>query len=216
MIKINKGNEPAAWTQIKQTPGIAFDNADKTALRDALLREQGFICGYCMRRVSNTTSRIEHLKPQTISIAENHPEETMDYHNMIICCNGDIDGNNNPKAFHCDRKKGETPIHFTPFDSNAINTLSYSSKDGEIKSSDINYSTDINKTLNLNQPLLKANRQAKLKGVIQMLGRKNNWKKSEIKKMIDTYSSKDSDGKMNDYCGIVVWFLTKRYNSSRG
>lgn len=169
-----------------------------------------------MRRVSNNNTRIEHLKPQTISIAENHPEETLDYRNMIICCNGDINGNDNPKAFHCDRKKGETPIHFTPFDANAIDTLSYSSRDGEIKSSDTNCNDDINKTLNLNQPLLKANRQAKLKGVIQMLGRKSDWKKSEIKKMIDTYSYKDSDGKMYEYCGIVVWFLTKRYNSARG
>ena len=52
MIKITKGPEPVGWTTIKNTPGIDYDSADKTALRQALFKEQGGICGYCMRRIN--------------------------------------------------------------------------------------------------------------------------------------------------------------------
>lgn len=100
MIKITKGREPAEWTEEKNTPGITFETAHKDALRLALLEEQGGLCGYCMRRVTFevgtlTDTRIEHLKPRTQSLAEGKPEETLAYDNMILCCNGDIDGSQN-------------------------------------------------------------------------------------------------------------------------
>ena len=115
MIKITKGREPDEWTEERNTPGITYETAHKDALRLALLEEQGGLCGYCMRRVSfvagtQTDTRIEHLKPRTLSLAEGKSEETLAYGNMILCCNGDIDGSKNlicTKTFQAERNRSQ-------------------------------------------------------------------------------------------------------------
>ena len=147
-------------------------------------------------------------------MSQGKPEETLDYTNMIMCCDGDINKSNALKHFHCDRKKQETPIHFTPFDQHAIDTISYSSRTGEIRSSNPVYDTDINEVLNLNLELLKANRLAVLKGVIVMLGAKKQWKKSEIGALLQSYSTKNNDSKKKENCGIVIWFLSMRLKNA--
>jgi uncharacterized protein (TIGR02646 family) len=204
MIRIDKNVEPSIWAEIKKTPGISFESADKKELRRALLEEQGYICGYCMRRINSADSKIEHIKPQS-----KNPTDTLDYNNLIICCNGDITGANDSKSFHCDTRKAENTISFTPFSQSFIDTLSYSSKDGEIKSSRPKYNEEINNILNLNLSALKSNRLETLKGVVNQLAKKKDWKKSEISSMLLKWASKASDGKLKAYCGIVIWFLTK-------
>lgn len=211
MIKIDKGREPAEWTEQRNTPGITYETARKDALRQALLEEQGGLCGYCMRRVifvpgKVTDTRIEHLKPRTLSLAQGKPEETLAYSNMILCCNGNIDGS---KSFHCDVSKDETEIHFRPFDATAIATISYSSGDGSIKSSNAVYDKDLNEVLNLNHPRLKANRRAVLIGLATEMG-KNTWSKSEIQHKLTYYRSRTSGGQLHEYCGVVVWYLSKK------
>lgn len=212
MIKISRGHEPAEWTKERQTPGITYESARKDALRQSLLEEQGGLCGYCMRRIviqpgTQPTTRIEHLKPRTLSLEEGKPEETLSYSNMILCCDGDIDGDAN---FHCDKSKAETTISFKPFDSAFINTISYSSKDGTIKSSNDQYDLEFNKVLNLNHPRLAKNRQEVIKGLVSELGKKKQWKKAEIEHKLKKYSSKSSDGQFYEYCGVVIWYLTKK------
>ena len=189
---------------------MTYDAANKTELRKALLQEQGFICGYCMRRIGEANSRIEHIKPQSLSVSQGKPEETLDYSNMIVCCDGDINVFNSEKQFHCDRHKKETPISFTPFEQRAVDSISYSSNTGEIKSSDSKINDDINKVLNLNIERLKGNRLAVLQGVVVMLGMKKDWKKAEIQSLLQNYTNKDTKGEKKPYCGIVIWFLTKR------
>ena len=211
MIKITKGSEPPEWTEERNTPGITYETAHKDYLRQALLEEQGGLCGYCMRRISFvagtlTDTRIEHLKPRTLSLAEGIPDETMAYGNMILCCNGDIDGSKN---LHCDASKGEKEIHFKPFDAAAIATISYSSKDGRIKSSNVVYDNDLNNVLNLNHPRLAANRLAVIKGLVKEMGRKT-WKKTDITHKITHYSTRTAGGQLHEYCGVVIWYLNKK------
>ncbi len=211
MIKITKGQEPAEWTEQKNTPGITYETAQKNALRQALLEEQGGLCGYCMRRVNfepgkASNTRIEHVKPRTLSLAEGKPEETLAYSNMILCCNGDIDGDKN---FHCDVSKNENEIHFSPFDQAVMDTISYSSKDGSIKSSNDVYDKDLNEVLNLNHPQLAVNRLAVIKGLVEVMGRKT-WKKTDIIHKLTVYSTKTAGGKLHEYCGVVIWYLNKK------
>ena len=211
MIKITKGVEPAEWTEERNTPGVTFETARKDALRQALLEEQGGLCGYCMRRVSfaiglPTDTRIEHLKPRSLSLAEGKPAETMAYRNMILCCNGDIDGSKN---LHCDASKGEREIHFNPFDAAAIATISYSTKDGSIKSSNADYDNDLNHVLNLNHPRLATNRLAVIKGLVREMGRKT-WRKNDIIHKLTYYSNKAAGGQLHEYCGVIIWYLNKK------
>ena len=211
MIKITKGKEPAEWTKIKNTPGINFESADKTTLRQALIDEQGWVCAYCMRRINyvagaETDTRIEHLKPQSISIDQGHPEETLAYSNMVLCCNGNIDGDGKT---HCDTSKGDREISFTPFDQAVIDTISYSTGDGRIKSSNAQYDAEFNNVLNLNHRRLAENRHSVIKGVVTVLGKKK-WKCSDLKGKLNDYSVKKSNGQYPEYCGVAIWYLKKK------
>ena len=101
MKKIAKSKEPKEWTKYRLTPGVKYSPIPE--LREALLKEQGYLCAYCMRRIptkdsnSDETSRIEHVKSR-----KNHPELQLDYSNMVICCPGAIgDG----VSFHCDKSR---------------------------------------------------------------------------------------------------------------
>ncbi|MBD5357299.1 MAG: TIGR02646 family protein [Bacteroides sp.] len=207
MIKIEKSSEPKSWTSHRLTKGAVYEANDD--LRNTLLKDQGYICAYCMRRIpakdNNTTetSRIEHIKPQsTLS-----REEAMDFSNMVICCPGAITSTEH-KLTHCDRHKAENPIHFSPLDTNFISTLSYKT-DGSIVSSNKKYNNEINSILNLNIPILKQNRKEVRNTVISMLG-KGNWSKAELEKILQRYSSKDADGKLPEYCGVVISYITKK------
>src|SRR5574344_1453224 len=83
MILIRKGSCPQSWRTFARTPGAAFTSAPKDDLRASLIREQGYICAYCMKRIDlgidvngENKTRIEHIKAESKSLRENHPEET--------------------------------------------------------------------------------------------------------------------------------------------
>ena len=212
MIKITKGHEPAEWSAVRSTPGMTYEDAPKDSLRLALLQEQGGLCAYCMRRIKytrgeSTITRIEHVKPRALSLAEGKSWETLSYGNMVLCCDGDIDGNG---TFHCDRSKEDRIISFKPFDQTVMDTISYSSNKGTIKSSNRDYDRDFNKILNLNHPKLEISRLAVIKGLVTELGRKKIWKKRDLIDKLNYYSTPKANGKFHEYCGVIIWYLNKK------
>lgn len=211
MLLIQKGREPKEWEAIRNTPGIDFDTADKTVLRTSLLLEQGAICGYCMKRIhyepgKTTDTRIEHIKPRSVSIAEGKASETLSYSNMILCCNGNIDNDGNE---HCDKSKGERRISFSPLDATGMSTIAYSWRNGVIKSTDPQIDQDINTVLNLNHKRLAANRYAVVKGLLTEM-KKGNWKRADVESKLREYSTKNDVGQYKEYCGVVTWFLQRK------
>lgn len=56
-----------------------------------LLKEQCHLCAYTGKRIVYDTDEIschiEHMIPQSVSIAEGRPTETTDYTNMVLCDN---------------------------------------------------------------------------------------------------------------------------------
>ena len=60
---------------------IFFSNED---LRLILLREQGYICAYCGRRILNNIHvKLDHVDPKSIKI-----RRTFDYYNIVAACSG--------------------------------------------------------------------------------------------------------------------------------
>jgi uncharacterized protein (TIGR02646 family) len=92
MKYIQKTIAPAeylTWCQTQQTLGVNFNfkslpNPEKRILHNALLSEQGFICGYTMKRINKDLSHIEHMKPQHICIQEGVGTD-LNYFNLIAC-----------------------------------------------------------------------------------------------------------------------------------
>ena len=204
MIRINKGDEPGAWKQKKATPGFT-EYEPIPALRNALLAEQGYICAYCMREIPvkdkgiKETSKIEHVKSR-----DDRPDLQLEYDNMVICCPGYINADD-----HCDKLKDGGSVTFSLFNDYFPNTISYSTKTGEIKSSNTIWNKEMEELLNLNNEMLAANRFYALDGVQQLLEKKK-WKKARLQEKLEEWENPDNNGKRKPYCGIVIWYLQKK------
>lgn len=198
MIKISKSEEPKEWRDKRKTPGFKYSSIPE--LRDSLLNDQGYICAYCMNRIGEENSKIEHIQAQS-----KYPELQFEYSNMVICCKGKT----NNEA-HCDTSKGDEDISFDIFSDSFFDTISYKSKDGEILSTNTVYNKEINKILNLNHKTIKLNRFYVLDGAIKMIIRNSDWKKKGIINQLTYWSNKDKDNKYQPYCGIVIWYLKRK------
>lgn len=68
MIFINKNEEPKSLTEYRNQPGAVWDGENFTPIKDqirlSLLREQRFLCCYCMSRIDEDTMKIEHWHSQ--------------------------------------------------------------------------------------------------------------------------------------------------------
>jgi len=211
MILIRKGSCPKSWRTFARTPGAAFTSAPKDDLRASLIREQGFICAYCMRRIElgvdvngASRTRIEHIKVETKSLNEGHPEETLDYSNMVLCCSGESSGQR-----HCDLNRRDRDLRLSPLAITDMENIRYSSKDGTIKSNDSMADCDLNEVLNLNNPVLKANRSAVLGEIIRQMNAAK-WARSKMVAALAEYENFDQESRKHPFCGIAVWFLKKR------
>lgn len=119
MVKVEKTREPRQWTEHRNTPGADFTT--NPHLQMTILRDQGFTCAYCGRRIPcndrkegsddyrQDKVRIEHVYPRDFL---DTPAERMDFSNLVACCPGCIGGDD---KFHCDLRKGNRIIHFDIF-----------------------------------------------------------------------------------------------------
>lgn len=178
-----------------------YDNVpEKKEMRTLLIKEQGYLCAYCMRRIEPEKSTIEHYIPRS-----KEPKKSLNYHNLLAVCCGNLGCDQT-----CDKNRGNTDIFINPTIPNHINMISYNKATGEILSSDYNYKLDLNITLNLNHKLFQKNRKAALQAFLNTLIKKHptsNWKKEGLRKILNTYETAE---KKDEYIGIVIWYLRKR------
>lgn len=227
MILIQKGDAPDSLIQYQKAKNAYFDGCNKNDIRDKLLEEQGHLCAYCMRRIYKDTMKIEHWYPENRLT----DKECLDYSNMLGCCpghnNGDAGRNDT-----CDTHKGNSIIAVDPRNSNHIERIKYSSKNGSISSDNdsiivrhygekeglTEYKTtlqkDIDETLNLNENAhyLMQNRKEVLDEVKDFLSKKKkegNWTTKDIKRILQEYETPDTNGRKKPYAGIVIWYLKK-------
>lgn len=212
MRRIRKGREPKAWREYRlSTPGARYVDAPKDELRRALLSEQGYICCYCMCRIGETTTRIEHRQPR-----EAPETDHFEYRNLFAACQGG-EGMAEGQQ-HCDVHKRSSKISFDPADTiRDIEALvQYSPNSGEIRSENDDIHKDINTTLNLNLERLKQARIDVLDGFRAGFERKHGgeWSADVIEREITKWSEAPQGGKLAPYCGIVVYYLRKRLRAA--
>lgn len=220
MITIRKQREPKSLTQFRASGGKKFDDLDsvtKNELRASLLKEQGYICAYCMKRIGRDRNEdgycddvtIEHVVPRayTKTIPEMEMME-IDYSNLVAVCTGNSNG-----MRHCDKSKENNLISFNPCNPAVEASIKYGLKDGTISSSNESWDDDLNSQskLNLNHPTLKTNRKAALKGLIRVLDKKK-WSRTQLERRIDQL---DNNQPKAEYVGILKYFLNKKLSSLR-
>lgn len=233
MLLIRKGTEPVSLTKYRagkwnpiEKQGIQPTYADmpteiKDEIRKKLLKEQGCLCAYCMRRLETIEDvKIEHWKPEK----DLDEDGKLVYGNMLGVCYGkmkSVGGYSGREYETCDQRRGSLPLTVDPRSQTSILKISYKSGSGEITSKDPVIKKDLTDTLNLNcgaPHFLPENRKAVLDSVIQQLNRKagknGEWTRNEMEKVRKIYESRNEKGQFREYAGIVLWFIDSRL--SRG
>ena len=194
----------------------------KDQVRDALMREQGHLCAYCMRRLPDERITeedadlkdiyIEHWK--AISAERTSSENKgLDYNNMLAVCSGnekapETTGKRKRRFFTCDKKRGNAALTINPLDLATLETIYYSS-DGRIESTDKVINDDINTRLNLNcsseAVTLPQNRKSVLDAIqADVLSQDGDLLQNCIDQLHMWES--ESDPK-TPYIGIGIWWL---------
>lgn len=208
MKKIIKQSEPRSLVEHRSQANANYDNyPEKDDLRKSLLKEQGYICCYCMSRIKLDEMKIEHWQPQTKYISRQ-----LDYKNLLGACMGNQGAR--PQNQHCDTRKGDSEITINPIegDKNCENLIKYR-PDGKIYSDDLSVNNDLNETLNLNLGFLKKNRKDALDVVIRKLDEKfsnKTWAKITVQKELDKLNTKDENGFYDVYCQFIVSYLKSK------
>ncbi|MEI7587687.1 hypothetical protein [Runella sp.] len=224
MKYVEKGIEPDSLRALRNTEGASYSGPQED-WQEALLEEQGWICAYCLGRISLERSKskgvapkmqIEHYLPR-----EKHPEKALQWRNMLGVCLG-----NHGIKPHCDKTEGgkneagtyiKGKIHgdvvlqkLDPLAKNVEALLTYSSS-GEIKSvnSDPETDADLNFRLNLNDEKLIQYRKDVIDLAKSRLEKKypdRRWNQSMFDKEIEQWSARKED-KHIPYFRAAVWFL---------
>ena len=230
MIYIKKNSPPKKFVEFVQKNKKAhfkahFDDMPsdvKQILRESLLKEQGYLCAYCMSRINiedknteqNTTknkilNKIEHYVPR-------NSENELDYKNLLAVCGGNSFGNEE-KHQHCDTKKGNKTLKINPQNKYHISQISYK-PDGTIYSKNKEFDDDLNKVLNLNddEGCLKQRRKEALdtlKSEIHKIYKDKTATLNFLKKTLNFYTSLNEKGELQPYCGILIEYLEKKINN---
>lgn len=214
MLYIEKGKEPGSLTQYKKQKYAYFDGyKEKDDVRKQLLKEQGYLCAYCMRRIDLRHMKIEHWIPEK-SLTE---AEKLDYRNMLGCCLGTIQDSKGEKTLTCDSHKKDTKITVNPLKQSTLRSIQYRSS-GEIFSEDPDIEKDLDDTLNLNSSdhLLKENRQRMLQQMILQMSQMQKqgiWGKNMLEKIKEKYMRLDANGQRKEYAGVAIWYLNNKLKS---
>lgn len=231
MLPIHKSPENPLEDFVR-IPDITYgDNRlPKKKLKESLLKEQGYLCAYCMSRISEDTMKVEHWHPQKsdtegqeLSAEEKEKERllSIDYKNMLAVC---IGNEGHPKKEqHCDTRKGNKHLLYNPSDPQDHNRLKiYYLRSGEIASEDAIFcaqlgSKEENKAgvLNLNCPKLMNNRAAIINYIFKALQKlQKQASKGKISAILQNWKEPDSSGMLKEYAGVAIYFLTKRLQKS--
>lgn len=228
MIKINKSESPRELSELREkalqegkSVKEAFEslrNPLKSNVTELLMKDQGHLCAYCMRRIPDsrpTTNdvpkvSIEHLYPQNPK-AHDGIEGVLDFNNMLAVCSGN-QGDRQSKGksrLTCDAKRGNRPLKISPLDSSTLETIYYTST-GRIASADEEINRDIDQILNLNCHVdavrLPESRKEVLDAIQESVASMNHGEILTYSKQILSEFESETDPK-TPYVGIIIWWL---------
>lgn len=196
----------------KKTPYDLLESKTTEALGKALIAEQGHLCVYCMSRIGEHNTKIEHLYPRHDEMGKG-AELSVEYANLFAaCCGGEGE---TKERQTCDTHKGNTFISINPLDADSIAKISYG-YDGKVESKDSDIEHDLNDTLNLNIEKLKRNRLEAWNHMHDRIVRKN------LNEQIKTYTvfierkgQIGPDTKM-EYAGFLLFMAGKELRKLKG
>lgn len=208
MRAIVKNDEPRLLTEYRAAGGV-YDGPNFTPVKDAirlsLLIEQGYLCAYCMARITTATMKVEHWACQA-----NNSRLQLLYSNLLGCCMGS-EGDKYPNQT-CDTRKGSSELKFNPSrrQDNITLLIRYDGQ-GKICSTDSDFNVQLNVTLNLNKSRLVENRSTILSKVRSKLGeRAGRRTKTEIIRLLTSFNNYKDNGHLIEYLGVIENYLSSK------
>ena len=220
-MPINKGKPPeeliAAKRRLKSTPDTSLnwegiDKSEKRAILHSLLNEQGDLCAYCTRKISETDAHVEHLIPQSARTGCDDPD-SVDYNNLLAVCDG-FEGS--AAGLTCDRARGDAPLTVNPLRSDSLKSIRYQ-RDGRIRSDHPEIEYDLNVTLNLNQEQLVSNRREAVRQLERLLKERGKRRgdqavRSFCRHYIDQHLANPQE--RSSYDGVIIYFMRRRLHNT--
>jgi uncharacterized protein (TIGR02646 family) len=240
MRLIRKSKEPKELLEYRLLPGATFDGLPsmvKSAIRKALVRDQGGLCCYCMRRIHDDDDkerkqleqqqvsqvRIEHWKPQS-----KHAALQLAWLNLFAACNGNEGSSPNDQT--CDVRKGDCDMTLDPLLPKHIASLHYcesasnaehpqhKQKGLEIGSTNPDIQQDLEHVLNLNHATLRRNRKEAMRAMIdglirvtrKTLGAPGQFPNALLRSELSRCTEFDSKGRLPPFAGALAYWLEKR------
>ena len=207
MKNIVKGSEPKSLETHRCSSFANYDNyQDTQSLRVSLVAEQRGLCCYCLSRLlpDGDRMKIEHWQSQT-----RFPDRQLDYSNLLGACLG---GDGKPRKLqHCDTRKGVLDLSKNPaHPAHDVERIIHYDPDGTIRSTDPVFEQEINNVLNLNLPLVKANRKAVLTAFLDAKPKEGDWSKVRLEKWLEQWNGDFGHNQLQPFCQVVVYWLRKR------
>ncbi len=218
---IDEKNEPVLDNNGKQ-------KKLKNIVRAALVKEQGGICCYCMQRLKENKTVIEHFKPQSIHTGENNTTDLRtDYTNLFASCDG---GKKTSTAnLYCDNNKKKSELSVlknlstTGFNTQK-RTFTYN-RNFKIHSKNTALKKEIETVLNLNCLHLVNKRKGVWNSITRDLRNKagiKNWEDSKkpavldlAKELRDKHKKRNKDGLFYPFCEMIVYRLERKFKALR-
>lgn len=217
MKSIQKRREPRALTEYRSKPDARYDGDAsftpvKEQIRQQLVKEQGYLCAYCMRRIYPTSDqmKVEHWHSQ-----EYHPQEQLNYDNLLGVCLGNQ--GQKPDQQTCDTRRGyesrkvDALLKYNPADLTCSIEQKIKYQRGKIIADEADFDEQLNRVLNLNHHRLVENRQSIMLAITQWFDhRVGSRTRGQIQKELDNWQTPDSNGALREYCGVAIYLLNKR------
>ena len=217
-------HEPSDFKDYRETtPNATYDGGGfrVSALLDALLEEQGYICAYCMGKlIKPEDAHVEHYLPR-----KSFKSSALDYMNLLAVCNGLSQSHpEREDCHHCDKTKGlggkmNGNVTLKVLDprkkAQCEDKITYSLS-GLIKAkdeADANLLYDLEKVLNLNNKALVQRRKAifdRVKEQLKEESPKGKWTQVLFARHREEWLSRHQyKGKQayRAYCMAAIWFL---------
>jgi len=207
-------NQPKSLILHKKKSNHNYGNyKEKQDLRESLLKEQDFLCCYCMKKIQSPTEdkmKIEHFKPFSIFNGENEKENlTLEYNNLLASCKGNENGAKHLQ--HCDKSKKDNEIKLNPTNKNLMDLIKFSAN-GLILTDNQEYDNELNNILNLNIETLKKSRKMiweSLNIVIENKFGNKTVTKSFLNEQLKKWNRKNSQGMAQEYCQVAIYYISK-------
>lgn len=227
--KVSEIKSSPGWKAIKDgnTSAIRseFDSLPKDTIRESLLKEQHYLCAYCMRKIQNSgqSTSIEHWFPLS-----KNKDQALDYRNMLAVCDGGENWKGSgKKILCCDAcKADEVKLNISPLNKQQMDKIAYG-KDGFIHTNpyDKKMEEDLRGILRLNglwkkgefvadtsTELIKGRKDTYqlYENFVKRLGEEGKCTSSSIKKIIDKIQNAEH---RPEYAGVLLYFFNKKYQS---